>query len=272
MFCGNCGAKLPDGAAFCGQCGKVAGLGEAARFVSPDAARGTTSVPGVGSSSASYGVSGSGGMTAPSSTVAPLKSGRKRGMAAVIAAVAVVAVVVAGAFVAFGHGASGSSSSAQEVVKKVDAAYSTLFEGEVNSETFASFFETLFGCFPPEVIEVMLEEIGGDDLTALAEYASDYYASSFSYFASMDVDVTMRLGDSLDEDEIESVNDMLETIDVYTTIQAGYWIDGELTIRTLEDIGIVSEGYTQTMDLSSLMSQFVVIKIDGLWYLLWGIF
>lgn len=245
MFCPHCGNQVPEGSRFCGKCGAQLSVGPAQQT-------GAGAQPGDGYTPVSTDVPDDpfGGT--------PQNSGKKSPVALIVAIVAVVAVV---APVIFGvtRCAGGGTGSAQGVADSVDAAYTTIFEGDFSSDSVTDGVDQLINLMPPEAVEEALEKGGltRDDLRDELKESLGAIDEYSAYLSMFDLDVEATLGDELDSDELDRINSSLENSGVTSSASEGYHISMTLEMSAL------GESYDQEMDESGAYA----VHLDGGWYL-----
>ena len=169
MYCPHCGSQLPDGAAFCGHCGKPVAPQPVAGAAQPNASApqsapapspvsGPQSAPPFAAAPGSVppGVPPAPAGQSPFDVKPPKKPFRvTRGMTIGILAVAVVAVVaivlaVSGVFGGEAH------KSAQGIADQTDALFDDLMQSDFDSAAFEKFGSGIIDLIPPEFIDSAL--------------------------------------------------------------------------------------------------------------------
>lgn len=280
MFCPHCGAKLPDGAAFCGYCGKP--LPTRSQPTSgPASVPGPEPVPASASAPTPNPVPGQPVTGAASTQQAPWvdqKPAKKpfyvtRGMTIgiLVAAVAVVVLIVLGVTGVFG---GGSQNTAEGVASRVETLYADLLQSDFDEEAFTDFGEGLIDMLPPQMVEDALAQEGYTRDAFAEEFGSElggaigsYGTALSSYLDAFSISVDITLGDQLDSDQLESMSSAFSSEGYDYTVTDAYSLNGEVTITMKEDFSGYSAGDTVTQDMGS--TGLCAVEIDGTWYL-WG--
>ena len=272
MFCPHCGTQLPDGSAFCGNCGKPLNQQSAdnAAPAAQPAGMPPTPAPQPGSVPPT---------TPPDfnqQTPFDVKPAKKpfqvtRGMTIGILAVAVVAVVAIVLAVTGVFGGGSGESSATAVADKLDGLYNDLLQSDFDSDAFESFGNGMLNLYPEEVVDGQLESMGYDSREDFSEtlgqnygYGMSYYSDALSY---MTIEIDVTLGDKLDGSRLYNVNTYLEQYGLEAT--DGYLLEATLTATLTEDYNGFSAGEQQSQETSTGMA---AIEIDGRWYLYEGVY
>ena len=125
--------------------------------------------------------------------------------------------------------------------------------------------------FPPEVINAELQKsnMTKEDAIDMAEDAFRYGIGSVysvaDYLDKMDVNATIKLGDQLDSDDIDSINGKISEYDIDDQVTAGYKLGADVTVTALDDLPALKKGETKSSDVASL--GIYTIKIGNRWYL-----
>ena len=290
MYCPHCGSQLPDGAAFCGHCGKpvapqpVAGAAQPTAS-SPQPAPAPSPVSGPQSAPPFAAAPGS---VPPSVPPAPagqspfdVKPPKKpfrvtRGMTIGILAVAMVAVmaIVLAVSGVFGGGAH---KSAQGIADQTDALFDDLMQSDFDSAAFEKFGGGIIDLFPPEFVDASLEE-SGHTREELIQYmgsslggSMEYYGSTLSSYTDMfTISIDVELGDRLDSYDIESINDTLASSGCDDVVTEGYYLTGEASVTFNEGYEGYSAGETESEDMGNI--GLCAIKIGNSWYLWPGVY
>lgn len=302
MFCPYCGTKLPDGAAFCGSCGRPltqqpAAEPKAAADVSPAAASAPTPAPAAAPTPAPAAAP-----TTPAPAPAPQATGVppappatppdfnqalfdgkqpkkpfhvSRGMTIGILALAVIAVVVIVLSLTGVLGGGGSANSAQGIADRTETLYNDLMNSDFDADAFTQFGTGLLDMMPSEVVDEMVDIQGYSSERELAEYVGDTIGGSLSSYGSMisayldyfTISVDVSLGDQLDASEIDDLNSEFSYNGFDLTVTEGYELDGSVTVTLNEDIAGYSAGEEISQDMGSL--GMYAVKIGNSWYI-WG--
>ncbi|WP_455137916.1 zinc-ribbon domain-containing protein [Thermophilibacter sp.] len=230
MFCPQCGAQLPDGSKFCGKCGAQIG--------------GAAPVPGAPAS-----------QPGPIVTPQPKKGLDPKVRLGIIGAVVVIAV----AAIIFGivSCVSGGHGSAQGIADGVNSAFGKMIDSDFSSSSVTEGMNALIDLMPQEVIDQELQQQGmtRDDLTQMLESQLGGLDQLSSYMGMVDMSVSTSVGDPLDADELEDVNDDLGEYGLAAT-------EGNRIVVSMQ---ISALGQSQNQDMDELCA----VKIGGSWYL-WG--
>lgn len=302
MFCPYCGTKLPDGAAFCGSCGRPltqqpAAEPKTAADVSPAAASAPTPAPAAAPTPAPAAAP-----TTPAPAPAPQATGVppappatppdfnqalfdgkqpkkpfhvSRGMTIGILALAVIAVVVIVLSLTGVLGGGGSANSAQGIADRTETLYNDLMNSDFDADAFTQFGTGLLDMMPSEVVDEMVDIQGYSSERELAEYVGDTIGGSLSSYGSMisayldyfTISVDVSLGDQLDASEIDDLNSEFSYNGFDLTVTEGYELDGSVTVTLNEDIAGYSAGEEISQDMGSL--GMYAVKIGNSWYI-WG--
>lgn len=290
MYCPHCGSQLPDGAAFCGHCGKPVAPQPVAGAAQPNASApqpapapspvaGQQSAPPFATAPGSVppGVPPAPAGQSPFDVKPPKKPFRvTRGMTIGIFAVAVVAVVaivlaVSGVF------GGGAHKSAQGIADQTDALFDDLMQSDFDSAAFEKFGSGIIDLIPPELIDSALEETGRTREELIQYMGSslggsmEYYASTPSSYTDMfTISIDVELGDRLDSYDIESINDALASSGCDGVVTEGYYLTGEVSVTFNEDYEGYSAGETESEDMGNI--GVCAIKIGNSWYLWPGVY
>lgn len=282
MFCPYCGTQLPDGAAFCGTCGKPVGKQSAVASAPSE-----QSAPGVPSGMSAVPVSqptapvpqpdyipSAQSSTPPDFNQTPVVvQGAKRpfrvtrGMtigvlaAAAVVAVAIIAFAVTGIF-----GGSGANSP-EGVANRLGAVYTDLLQSDFDEAALTRFGNDALDLLHPSMVEESIRSTGYHSRDEYAEGFGERYGSAFASLGSIseyvDFTVDIRVGDKLTSYQLATVNDSLARYGIEAT--DGYKLGGTMTATVLRDFMGYSAGDVETTDMSS--TGIIVVKIDGSWYL-----
>lgn len=278
MFCPSCGAKNPDVATFCGSCGKPM----------PEVPRKDTSVSYCPRCGAKLDVGaiicgecgqrlGNNGEPSPMPSPSPVPSSQpihkvqfnKKLVPLVVAAVVVVIAICA--FGNFFGGGDGGRGTANEMAQTLNGPLNKVYSSGADEDSIREFAEAYIDGFPPEVINAELQKsnMTKDDIIDMAEDAFKYGVGSASsvadYLDKMDVDATIKLGDQLDSDDIDNINDKISEYDIEDRVTAGYKLGANVTVTALDDLPVLKRGETKSRDVASL--GIYTIKIGKKWYL-----
>jgi hypothetical protein len=245
MFCPMCGKENPDGARFCGQCGyDLSGHARSSQ------------------------VSSSASVSAPAPVSGPsfvANSGKRSLLILVVAAVAIVAVVIFGVTQCFG---GGGKRSAQDLVDGLTPLYQRVFDDGFSDESVDAFAEAVFDAMPPEAIESVIEEGVVDDREELIDQFGDgFFAATSgaeSVYDKLDVDVQMTIGDEIDDDVIDSLNEEFKDNDLSLEVTEAYAIGVDMTMTAREDVGTIEAGESTSREIGNM--GYMAVKIGNGWY------
>ena len=282
MFCPYCGTQLPDGAAFCGTCGKPVGKQPPAGAApserpAPGVPAGIPPTPAPQSTApapqSGY-IPSAQPSTPPNFNQIPVVAqGTKRpfrvtrGMTiGVLAAAAVVAVAVI-AFAVTGIFGGGGANSPEGVANRLGAVYTDLLQSDFDEAALTRFGNDALDLLHPAMVEESIRSAGYHSRDEYAKGFGERYGSAFSAFGNIseyvDFTVDIRVGDKLTGYQLATVNDSLARYGIEAT--DGYKLGGTMTGRVLRDFMGYSAGDVETTDMSS--TGIIVVKIDGSWYL-----
>lgn len=226
MFCGKCGAKVADNAAFCGMCG--------ARL---NAAPVTAAAPVPPAA------------PAPKAPVDPAgKRNRAVGIIAVaVAAVLVLALVITAGVLLFGGGCESTVNTFLEGVMEPDGS-------------------KVLKALPKEDVEIMLEESGCEDRNELAEYLEENIEESFGYIELIygDFEITWDILDARDVSrrDLKDIQAAYED-ELDVKVSAAKEVEVELTARYGKEeedknvtFVVIKIGSSWYMDIDSMDSLF----------------
>lgn len=249
MMCSNCGKPLNPNAKFCGICG--------APVQSPP--EGEQRVYQTNTDMHTQGVTG----TAAGGTA--VIGGLN--MKWVGAAVFVVIIVVASLLVNGSTGSAGRSSSPQQIADMLTSNYGRIFADDFDDDAIATFAGNYLDSMPDEVVDKAMEESGYTRDEAIDEVADGIKSSLDSYediLDSVSMSFTVNVGDQLDSDDIDDIEDALSDNDIDLDITDGYELEATVTVTAKEDIGRLEKGETDT-ETTNVGAQ--AICVDGRWYL-----
>lgn len=283
MFCPYCGTQLPDGSAFCGNCGKPLSQQPAGNATPAAQPAGMPPAPAPQPGNVPPAPAPQPGNVPPATppdfnqqTPFDAKPAKKpfqvtRGMTIGILAVAVVAVVAIVLAVTGVFGGGSGESSATAVADKLGGLYNDLLQSDFDSDAFESFGNGMLNLYPDEVVDGQLESMGYDSREDFSEtlgqnygYGMSYYSDDLSY---MTIEIDVTLGDKLDGSRLYNVNTYLEQYGLEAT--DGYLLEATLTATLTEDYNGFSAGEQQSQETSTGMA---AIEIDGRWYLYEGVY
>lgn len=262
MFCPHCGAQLPEGSAFCGNCGSPLASAQPAAPSQPapsaqPAGTYPPSVPPQGPV-----VAGGQGPKRPFHVT--------RGMTIGVLAVGVVAIVaiVLAVTGVFGGGKRGSAES---VADSVESVYRDLLSSDLDSDAWARFSNGLVDLMHDDAVRAGMEQMGYDSEEEFGEDLGGALGSAMSYASGaldmVDLSIEVEVGDHMSASEISSMNDNLDYMGLDFEIEDAYELDASITATLLEDYGGYEAGETQSQDMGS--TGLSAVEIDGSWYL-WG--
>ncbi len=161
--------------------------------------------------------------------------------------------------------------AATAVVNDLNDMFDELFANGLSDDDVTEFGYDVMTLMPSSFVESIIEqELEGDsDQFALAIGGNT--ASPFIYSRDvMDSGATvleLSLGEALDADELDELNDRLEGFGLTAT--RGYSLEAWGSLRVSEDVDDdqFTPGETLSGDLTSNFVQIYIVKIDGDWYL-----
>lgn len=271
MFCPHCGAQLPDGSAFCGNCGSPLGAANAAAQPPAPSQPAPSAQPAAGQPAGTYPPN-----VPPQGPVVAGGQGAKRpfhvtrGMTIgvlVVGVVAIVAIVLAVTGV-FGGGKRGSAES---VADSVESVYNDLLSSDLDSDAWARFSNGLVDLMHDDAVRAGMEQMGYDSEEELGEDLGGALGSAMSYASGaldmMDLSIEVEVGDHMSASEISSMNDNLDYMGLDLEIEDAYELEATMTATLLEDFGTYEAGETQSQNVGT--TGLSAVEIDGSWYL-WG--
>ena len=272
MFCPYCGTQLPDGSAFCGNCGKPLSQQPAGNAAPASQPAGMPPAPAPQPGNVPPATPPDFNQQTPFDAKPAKKPFQvTRGMTIGILAVAVVAVVAIVLAVTGVFGGGSGESSATAVADKLGGLYNDLLQSDFDSDAFESFGNGMLNLYPDEVVDGQLESMGYDSREDFSEtlgqnygYGMSYYSDALSY---MTIEIDVTLGDKLDGSRLYNVNTYLEQYGLEAT--DGYLLEATLTATLTEDYNGFSAGEQQSQETSTGMA---AIEIDGRWYLYEGVY
>lgn len=266
MFCPHCGAQLPEGSAFCGNCGSpLAAANTAAQPAAPSQpAPGAQPVGAYPPSAPPQGpvIAGGQGPKRPFHVT--------RGMTIGVLAVGVVAIVaiVLAVTGVFGGGKRGSAES---VADSVESVYNDLLSSDLDSDAWARFSNGLVDLMHDDAVRAGMEQMGYDSEEEFGEDLGGALGSAMSYASGaldmVDLSIEVEVGDHMSASEISSMNDNLDYMGLDLEIEDAYELEATMTATLLEDFGGYEAGETQSQNMGT--TGLSAVEIDGSWYL-WG--
>lgn len=248
MFCPECGFSNPDGARFCGRCGKdLIGYGPKA-------------------SASSNPVAGSTGTGGSADTGA--LHGRVPFLSLAIAAVAVVVLLVLGVTRCAGVGDAHTSLSS--LMSALNGPYQQMIDDRCDEDSVRAYWGEMVNLMPDGAFEAAVEAAGygnqGDLLDELVETTMQSLSSLEGYYDKVDVTAVLYWSDHLDEDELDILNDEF-WYDLGLAFRAddGVHIGMRIEITALEDVGMLEEGEAFATELDTY--GICAVESDGAWYL-----
>lgn len=243
MFCPECGHKNPEGARFCGACGKD--MGAVARTVP----------------------SASGGTSAAGVPIRQGATGALRRTPLLVLGAAVVLVVV---LVVFGMGrCSKGRGTVEALTDAVQSPYQQMLDDNMSDESVRSFAFAMVDLMPGDAVDALIERDGYDDKEEVVEEVIDSMGASStvqSMFEKVNAEVEITEGGRLDDDYVDDVNEKLrDDLGLSLEVEEAVALGTRITMTALEDVGGVSAGESVTQETDS--SGLVAIKVDGQWYL-----
>ena len=279
MFCPYCGTQLPDGSAFCGNCGKPLSQQPAGNAAPAAQPAGMPPAPAPQPGNVPPAPAPQPGNVPPATppdfnqqTPFDAKPAKKpfqvtRGMtigvlaAAAFVAVAIIAFAVTGIF-----GGSGANSP-EGVANRLGAVYTDLLQSDFDEAALTRFGNDALDLLHPSMVEESIRSTGYHSRDEYAEGFGERYGSAFASLGSIseyvDFTVDIRVGDKLTSYQLATVNDSLARYGIEAT--DGYKLGGTMTATVLRDFMGYSAGDVETTDMSS--TGIIVVKIDGSWYL-----
>ena len=275
MICPTCGSTLPDGAAFCANCGTLLA---SAQQPQPEPQPQPGPQP-------EYGFP-----TQPASPLSPASKKSKTPL--IIGIVAGVVVLVAAVLVTIflvlpalsgGSDAKKDSgpkapadvhASADAVAEELTSGVDDLISDGFSANALAGGMDRLLELVPEDASDALLDEVGLsrddlreglDDVTNSMMGLGDV-SLILDYF---DIEMTFEVGDEMSERELDEVNDTFAEIgadDVEAT--SGYQLSAEMSMTALEDMYGIDEGDTESESVDE--TGIYAIEVDGSWYV-WAI-
>lgn len=243
-YCPRCGAKLDAGAIFCGECGQRLGNNDE---LSP--------------------IPSSGPVPSPQS-IHKVQFNKKLVLPVVASMLVVIAICVFGNFIGGGDGGRGT---ANEMAQTLNGPLNKVFSSGADEDSIREFAEAYIDGFPPEVINAELQKsnMTKEDIIDMAEETFKHGMGSVSsvadYLDKMDVNATIKLGDQLDSDDVDSINDKISEYGIDDQVTAGYKLGADVTVTALDDLPALKKGEAKSSDVASL--GVYTIKIGSKWYL-----
>lgn len=227
MFCPACGKKNPDNARFCAACGRAF----------------------------------SHGSTTPVKPKASLV-----GFIKVLPFVGVAVVVVAAVLVI--SNLIGGRGSAQEIADELTASSQRVFDEGFSDDSVREYAAVFVDAMPPEGLEMLIEEGLVDSREGAIELVGESLLNSLSgqdsVFSKVDIEMKIVVGDEVDADYLDRVNEQFESHGKSIRATEGYILGGEVTITALEDVGALDVGQTTTQSMGN--TGYTAIKIGSEWY------
>lgn len=243
-YCPRCGAKLDAGAVFCGECGQQLGNnGEPSPKPSPS-------------------------LVPSSQPIHKIQFNKKLVLLVVAVVIVVIAICAFGNFVGGGDSGRGTAS---EMAQTLNGPLNKVFSSGADEDSIREFAEAYIDGFPPEVINAELQNsnMTKEDIIDMAEDAFRYGMGSVSsvadYLDKMDVNATIKLGDQLDSDDVDSINDKISEYGIDDQVTVGYKLGADVTVTALDDLPALKKGETKSSDVANL--GIYTIKIGNRWYL-----
>ena len=161
------------------------------------------------------------------------------------------------------------ASSIDELVDALNYATQQLFDGRFTSSATLTYAEALVDLMPSEVVDALADYRGFADRDEFVEQVADDTGeldeSVTDYFDIADFELSMSVGDQLDSDYIESVNEIFQdTLGLDLEVEEAYSLPGTMTITLTEDVDTAKAGESVTQSYSLGVA---AIEIDGRWYL-----
>lgn len=284
MFCPYCGTQLPDGSAFCGNCGKPLSQQPAGNAAPAAQPAGMPPAPAPQPGNVPPAPAPQPGNVPPATppdfnqqTPFDAKPAKKpfqvtRGMTIGILAVAVVAVVaiVLAVTGVFGGGGAGESS-ANGVADRLGGLYNNLVQSDFDSDAFESFGNGMLDLLPEQLVDGQLESMGYDSREDFSEDIGEQYGYGMSYYGNvlsyMTIEFDITTGDALDDTQLYNINTQLEQYGLEAT--SGFLLEASISATLTEDYNGYSAGEQESTKTSTGMA---AVEIDGRWYLYPGVY
>lgn len=160
-------------------------------------------------------------------------------------------------------------SSSDEIAEALNDAMQQLLDKRLTSSATLAFATAVVDLMPGEAVDAIADYRGftsrDEFVEQVAEDAGELDESVTDYFDIADFEVSMSVGDQLDSDYIESVNEMFQdTLGLDLEVEDAYSLPGTMTITLMEDVDTAKAGESVTQSYSLGVT---AIEIDGRWYL-----
>lgn len=227
MFCPACGKKNPDSARFCARCGRAF-------------------------------------MHGSTSSVKPKAS--PAGITKVLPFIGIAAVVVAAVLLV--SNVIGGRGTAQELADELTASSQRVIDESLSDDSVREYAAAFVDAMPPEGLEMLIEEglvdSRGEAIEQVGEGLLNSLSGQETVFHKADVEIKIVVGDEVDADYLDRVNEQFESHGKSIGATEGYILGGEVTITALEDVGVLETGQTATQSLDN--TGYTAIKIGNKWY------
>ena len=186
-----------------------------------------------------------------------------------ILAVAVVAIAAVVIFSATRCSSGGGGRSAQDLANEISAAYQRVFDENMSDGSVEAYSETLLNVMPPEFVDAAIEESGVDGRGEALEQLGDGLVASLSSADAMlekaDIDIQVTVGDKLDDDYVDGLNEDFENLGLDFEATEAYELGADMTITAREDVGALEAGESTSQEMSNV--GMTAVKIGNAWYL-----
>lgn len=301
MICRHCGAELAQGATFCVRCGQPTGV---AQQTSGPGAPTVQQRPQQGGVLPSVPMSAPPASVPPHARQGATQRGSGRSaylFVIALSAVLIVAAAVVAALFATGVISNGRVSQSDEVsessgddavetgggdaaelddedaraatavVEDLNDMFDELLANGLSDDDVTEFGYDVFTIMPPSIVESIIEQECEGDADLCAQSIGGNTASPFFYCRDViDSGATvleLSLGEALDADELDELNDGLEGFGLTAT--CGYSLEAWCSCKISEDVedDQFTPGETISGDWTSDFNQVYIVKINGDWYL-----
>lgn len=160
--------------------------------------------------------------------------------------------------------------AATAVVNDLNDMFDDLFANGLSDDDVTEFGYDVFTIMPPSIVESIIEQECEGDADLCAQAIGVNNAFSFFYYRDvMDsdtIELELSLGEALDADELDELNDGLEGFGLTAT--CGYSLEAWCSCKVSEDVEDyqLTPGETISGDWTSDFNQVYIVKINGDWY------